>query len=98
MPASLVRSDLPTNKRLPTRKQSPPSSIAGSDIVSIRKESENASLMDSSSPRLEGVPGLVMSATPSATTAQSSTKQQSGNRSSGGSTVLSNPASLRAST
>jgi hypothetical protein len=96
-PSSLVRPVSPTNNRCPKRSTSPPSSIAGSVMISSSKSVRNGSI-ESPSARRDGAPGRVITARRSSTTTGSSTNTESGASSSRGSAIVSTPASSSART
>ena len=83
IPASFERPPAPTNTVLPATSTSPPSSVPGSAIGSIRRQAASASRVDSVSARRDGAPGRVTTASSSNTTAVSSTNTASGRSGSG---------------
>ncbi|KAG6552150.1 hypothetical protein Mapa_006252 [Marchantia paleacea] len=94
-PSSFVRALCPTKSIPPAKSTSPPSILAGAWACEVcRPRRSRACLTSSSSPCLDGAPGRVIRACEPSTTAVSSTKGQSGNASSAGSSITRSPRSL----
>ena len=95
-PARFVRVDTPTYNLFPMRNTSPPSIVAGGDIVTRRRCRARTGSSNAGSPCRDGAPIEVTTASSSRIMALSSIKTLSGNASSGGRTSTATPIFRRA--